>query len=76
MNYARKQTTPPVRHRTLSARIPGVREVMSTPVARVALTDTPRRARDLMLTLGLHHLAVGVCPVAGVVHDAETGSVP
>ncbi|MET7298522.1 CBS domain-containing protein [Embleya sp. NPDC005575] len=38
---------------------------MSAPVVHVTLTDTPRRARELMLALGLRHLAV-VDPDTGV----------
>jgi CBS-domain-containing membrane protein len=38
--------------------IPRVCDVMSVPVVHVALTDTPRTARKLMLALGLRHLAV------------------
>ncbi|MFE2866009.1 HPP family protein [Embleya sp. NPDC059259] len=47
---------------------------MSAPVAYVALTDPPRRARELMLTLGLHHLAVvdsGNGEAVGVLRDCD-----
>ncbi|MFF7250210.1 HPP family protein [Embleya sp. NPDC008237] len=47
---------------------------MSTPVVHVALTDTPRVARELMLARGLRHLAV-VDPdtgaVVGVLSDRD-----
>ncbi|MFF7250144.1 HPP family protein [Embleya sp. NPDC008237] len=47
---------------------------MSAPVAYVALTDTPRRARELMLALGLHRLAVvdpGNGEAVGVLRDRD-----
>ncbi|WP_406300753.1 hypothetical protein [Embleya sp. NBC_00888] len=47
---------------------------MSAPVAHVALTDTPRTARELLLALGLRHLAVvdpGTGAVVGLLSDRE-----
>ncbi|MFI6985972.1 HPP family protein [Embleya sp. NPDC050154] len=47
---------------------------MSTPVVHVALTDTPRTARELLLALGLRHLAVvdpSTGAVVGLVSDRE-----
>ncbi|MFI1583814.1 HPP family protein [Embleya sp. NPDC020630] len=49
-------------------------EVMSAPVAYVALTDTPRRAHELMLALGLRHLVVvdpGNGEAVGVLRDRD-----
>ncbi|MFE3203092.1 HPP family protein [Embleya sp. NPDC059237] len=49
-------------------------DVMSAPVAYVSLTDTPRRARELMLALGLRHLVVidpGNGEAVGVLRDRD-----